>query len=130
MDDIWRNRPLKSRLSVSPTELRRGREKVRKDWSRYTGRNTGASPIASIGAVKAEIGIATDKSGESLDALQHAEATLDEAQDIFRRATQGSHQADVSEALARFADVQARINAIREQVLGAVAAAGSIAARL
>ena len=54
--------------------------------------------MASIEEVRAGIAAANDKASESLGALQQAHSSLEQAQGTLMRATEGSGQADVSEA--------------------------------
>ena len=54
--------------------------------------------LASIEEVRAGIALANDKASESMGALQQAHASLEQAQSALLRVTEGSNQADVSEA--------------------------------
>ena len=54
--------------------------------------------MASIEEVRAGIGQANDKAQESLGALQQAHSSLEQAQGLLQRSTEGSSQADVNEA--------------------------------
>ena len=54
--------------------------------------------MASIEEVRAGIGQANDKAQESLGALQQAHSSLEQAQGLLQQTTDGSTQADVTEA--------------------------------
>ena len=59
--------------------------------------------MASIEEVRAGIDAAKEKASESLGALQQAQSALEEAQAQMQQVTEGSGQADVSEANAMLA---------------------------
>jgi hypothetical protein len=86
--------------------------------------------VASIDEVRAGISLANDKANESLGSLQQAHAALEEAQGALLHATDGSGQADVSEATGLLAQAVGNITEVLQQVSAAIQASDDIAARL
>jgi hypothetical protein len=86
--------------------------------------------MASIEEVRAGIHLATEKASESLGALQQAGSHLEEAQASLHRSTEGSAQADTSEANAQLARAVGSITEVQQMVRQAISTAESIAQRL
>ena len=86
--------------------------------------------MASIDEVRAGIAAANDKATESLGALQQAHASLEQAQSTLMRATEGSGQADVTEANGMLAQAVGSIEEVRQQVSAAISASEDVANRL
>jgi methyl-accepting chemotaxis protein len=86
--------------------------------------------VASIDEVRAGISLANDKANESLGSLQQAHAALEEAQGALLHATDGSGQADVSEATGLLAQAVSNISDVLQQVNAAIQASDDISARL
>jgi len=86
--------------------------------------------VASIDEVRAGISLANDKANESLGSLQQAHAALEEAQGALMHATEGSGQADVTEANGLLAQAVGNITEVLQQVSAAIQASEDVAARL
>ncbi len=86
--------------------------------------------MASIEEVRAGIAAANDKATESLGALQQAHASLEQAQGALMRATEGSGQADVTDANGLLAQAIGSIEEVRQQVSAAISASEDVANRL
>ena len=86
--------------------------------------------MASIEEVRASINLANDKASESLGALQQAYSSLEEAQGMLIRATEGSGQADVSEANGLLAQAVDSIQGVQQSVQAAISASEGVANRL
>jgi hypothetical protein len=86
--------------------------------------------MASIDEVRAGIGLATDKASESLGALQQAHSSLEEAQGLLMRATEGTQQADAAEANGLLAKAISSIDEVQQSVSAAIQAAEGVANRL
>jgi hypothetical protein len=86
--------------------------------------------MASIEEVRAGIALANDKASESLGALQQAHSSLEQAQGALARVTEGSSQADVSEANGLLAQAVGSINEVQQAVQAAIQASENIANRL
>jgi len=86
--------------------------------------------MASIEEVRAGINAANDKANESLGALQQAHASLEQAQGELMRVTEGSGQADVSEANSLLAQAVSNITEIQQSVQAAIQASEGVANRL
>jgi hypothetical protein len=86
--------------------------------------------VASIEEVRAGIAAANEKATESLGALQQAHASLEQAQGSLMRATEGSGQADVTEANGLLAQAVGSIEEVRQQVSAAISASEDVANRL
>jgi hypothetical protein len=86
--------------------------------------------MASIDEVRAGIAQANEKASESLGALQHAHSTLEEAQAALLRITEGSSQADVSDANGLLAQAVGSITEVLQQVAAAIDASEGVANRL
>jgi hypothetical protein len=86
--------------------------------------------VASIEEVRAGIAAANDKATESLGALQQAHASLEQAQGTLMRATEGSGQADVTEATGLLTQAVGSIDEVRQQVSAAISASEDVANRL
>jgi hypothetical protein len=86
--------------------------------------------VASIEEVRAGIARANESATESLGALQQAHASLEQAQGALLRATEGSGQADVSEANGLLAQAVGSIEEVRQQVSAAISASEGVANRL
>lgn len=86
--------------------------------------------MASIEEVRAGIAAANENATESLGALQQAHASLEQAQAALMRATEGSGQADVSEANGLLAQAVGSIEEVRQQVSAAISASEDVANRL
>ena len=109
-------------------DLRRGRWYDDKPIT--TTASTGGGGMASIDEVRAGIMASNEKANEGLGAVQHAHASLEEAQGMLMRATEGSGQADVSEANGLLAQAVNDLDEVRQQVTAAISAAESVANRL
>jgi hypothetical protein len=86
--------------------------------------------MASIEEVRAGIDSAKEKASESLGALQQAQSALEAAQAQMQQVTEGSGQADVSEANAMLAQAVTSITEVQQNVQAAIQASESVAARL
>jgi hypothetical protein len=86
--------------------------------------------MASIEEVRAGIGQANDKAQESMGALQQAHSSLEEAQGLLMRSTEGSSQADVSEANGLIAKAIGSITEVQQDVQAAIQTAEGVAGRL
>jgi hypothetical protein len=86
--------------------------------------------MASIEEVRAGIALANDKAAESLGALQQAHSSLEQAQGALMRVTEGSAQADVSEANALLAQAVGSVTDVQQAVAAAIQASEGVAARL
>ena len=86
--------------------------------------------MASIEEVRAGIARANESANESLGALQQAYALLEQAQGALMQATEGSGQADVTEANGLLAQAVGTINEVQQQVSAAIRASEDVAARL
>lgn len=86
--------------------------------------------MASIDEVRAGINLATDKASESLGALQQAHSSLEQAQGLLMRATEGSGQADAPEATGLLAQAIGSITEVQQAVSAAIQAAEGVANRL
>jgi len=86
--------------------------------------------MASIEEVRGGIMAANESANEGLGAIQQARASLETAQAALMQATEGSGQADVSEANGLLAQAVNSIDEVRQQVSAAIAAAESVANRL
>jgi hypothetical protein len=86
--------------------------------------------MASIEEVRAGIAVANDKASESLGALQQAHSSLEAAQGALLRVTEGSGQADVSEANGLLAQAIGSITDVQQAVAAAISASEGVANRL
>lgn len=86
--------------------------------------------MASIEEVRAGIALATDKASESLGALQQAHSSLEQAQGLLMRATEGSAQSDAPEATGLLAQAIGSITEVQQAVSAAIQAAEGVANRL
>ena len=86
--------------------------------------------MASIEEVRAGIAAANEKANEGLGAVQQAHASLEEAQGALMRATEGSGQADASEANGLLAQAVSSLDEVRQQVSAAISASEGVANRL
>ena len=86
--------------------------------------------MASIEEVRAGIARANESANESLGALQQAHASLEQAQGALMRVTEGSGQADVTEANGLLAQAVGSIEEVRQQVSAAISASEDVANRL
>jgi hypothetical protein len=86
--------------------------------------------MASIEEVRAGIALANDKASESIGALQQAHSSLEQAQGALLRVTEGSAQADVSDANALLANAVGSILEVQQAVAAAIQAAEGVANRL
>jgi hypothetical protein len=86
--------------------------------------------MASIDEVRAGIALANDKASESLGALQQAHSSLEQAQGVLMRVTEGSAQADVSDANGLLAQAVGSILEVQQAVAAAIQAAEGVAGRL
>lgn len=86
--------------------------------------------MASIEEVRAGIAMANDKASESLGALQQAHSSLEQAQGALMRVTEGSGQADVSEANGLLAQAVNSITDVQQAVASAIQASEGVANRL
>jgi uncharacterized phage infection (PIP) family protein YhgE len=86
--------------------------------------------MASIEEVRAGIAQANDKASESLGALQQAHSSLEQAQGELQRVTEGSTQADVSEANGLLAQAVGSISEVQHAVQAAIQASEGVANRL
>lgn len=86
--------------------------------------------MASIEEVRAGIALANDKASESIGALQQAHSSLEQAQGALMRVTEGSTQADVSEANGLLAQAVGSIAEVQQAVAAAIQASEGVANRL
>lgn len=86
--------------------------------------------MASIEEVRAGISLATDQASDSLGALQQAHSSLEQAQGLLMRATEGSGQADAQEATGLLAQAIGSITEVQQSVSAAIQAAEGVANRL
>ena len=86
--------------------------------------------MASIEEVRAGISLANDKASESIGALQQAHSSLEQAQAALMRVTEGSTQADVSDANGLLAQAVGTVLEVQQQVASAIQAAEGVANRL
>lgn len=86
--------------------------------------------MASIEEVRASIALATDKASESLGVLQQALSAVEEAQSLLQRATAGSGQSDVSEAVNMWSQAASNITDAQHSVSAGISAAEGVANRL
>ena len=86
--------------------------------------------MASIDEVRGGIMAANESANEGLGAIQQAHASIEQAQGMLMRATEGSGQADVSEANGLLAQAVNSLEEVRQQVAAAIAAAEGVANRL
>ncbi|MGH3613452.1 MAG: hypothetical protein ACRDRK_12845 [Pseudonocardia sp.] len=86
--------------------------------------------MASIEEVRAGIALANDKASESISALEQAHSSLEQAQGALRRVTEGSAQADVSEANGLLAQAVGSIVDVQRAVSAAIQASEGVANRL
>jgi hypothetical protein len=93
-------------------------------------KNGRQADVASIDEVRAGISAANEQANEGLGALQQAHSSLEQAQAALARATEGSGQADVSEANGLLAQAVNSIEEVRQQVSAAISASEGVANRL
>ena len=86
--------------------------------------------MASFEEVRAGIALANDKASESLGALQQAHSALEQAQGMMLRVSEGSGQADVSEANGLLAQAVGSVIEVQQAVAAAIQASEGVAARL
>jgi hypothetical protein len=86
--------------------------------------------VASFEEVRAGIALANDKATESLGALQQAHSALEQAQGMMLRVSEGSGQADVSEANGLLAQAVGSVLEVQQAVAAAIQASEGVAARL
>lgn len=86
--------------------------------------------VANIEEVRAGIALANDKASESMGALEQAHGSLEQAQGALQRVTEGSNQADVSEANNLLSQAVGSISDVQQQVQAAIQASEGIANRL
>jgi hypothetical protein len=86
--------------------------------------------MASIEEVRAGIAQANDKASESLGALQQAHSSLEQAQASLAHVTEGSAQADVSEANGLLTQAVSSIGEVQQAVQAAIQASEGVANRL
>lgn len=86
--------------------------------------------MASFDEVRAGIALANDKASESLGALQQAHSSLEQAQGMMLRVSEGSGQADVSEANGLLAQAVGSVVEVQQAVAAAIQASEGVAARL
>ncbi|MEU4763437.1 hypothetical protein ACIQMJ_02220 [Actinosynnema sp. NPDC091369] len=86
--------------------------------------------MASIEEVRAAIAQAVEKAGQSVNALQQAADLAEDAQALLSTATQGSVQADVEQANARFAEVVSGVTDLQKHLGAGISQAESINSRL
>jgi len=86
--------------------------------------------MASFEEVRAGIALANDKASESLGALQQAHSALEQAQGMMLRISEGSAQADVSEANGLLAQAVGSVVEVQQAVAAAIQAAEGVASRL
>jgi hypothetical protein len=86
--------------------------------------------MASIEEVRAGINLANEKATESLGALQQAHTSLEQAQGLLMRATEGSAQSDAPEATGLLTQAIGSITEVQQAVSAAIQAADGVAGRL
>ena len=86
--------------------------------------------MASFEEVRAGIALANEKASESLGALQQAHSALEQAQGMMLRVSEGSGQADVSEANGLLAQAVGSVIEVQQAVAAAIQASEGVAARL
>jgi hypothetical protein len=79
---------------------------------------------------QAVIALANDKAAESLGPLQQAHASVEQAQGVLLRVTEGTSQADVSEALGLLAHALDGITEVQRSVSAAIQVSEGVANRL
>lgn len=90
----------------------------------------GSSTMASIEEVRAGIAAANDQASQSLGALQQAHSSIEQAQGIMMRVSQGSAQADVSDVNGMLAHAAGSVIEVQQMVTSAIRTAESVGARL
>lgn len=86
--------------------------------------------MASIEEVRAGILSANERASESLGALQQAYSALEQAQGELARVTEGSGQADVTEANSLLAQAVTSVTEVQQSVQAAIQASEGVANRL
>jgi hypothetical protein len=86
--------------------------------------------MASIEEVRSGIALAVDKASESLGALQQAYASLEQALGVLVHATEGSPQADVSQATSLFSQAVGGTQEVQQAVRAGIDEAEGVANRL
>ncbi len=86
--------------------------------------------MASFEEVRAGIAQANDEASESLGALQQAQSSLEQAQAMMLKVSEGSSQADVSETNALLAQSVDSVTEVQQAVQAAIQAAEGVANRL
>lgn len=86
--------------------------------------------MASIEEVRAGIMAAVEKMNEGLGAVQQGHASVEGAQGQLMHTTEGSGQADVSEANGLLAQAVNFLDEVRQMVAAAISASEGVANRL
>lgn len=86
--------------------------------------------MSSIEEVRTGIAAANDQASQSLGALQQAHSSIEQAQGIMMRVSQGSAQADVSEVNGVLAHAAGSVIEVQQMVTSAIRTAESVGARL
>jgi len=90
----------------------------------------GSSTMSSIEEVRTGIAAANDQASQSLGALQQAHSSIEQAQGIMMRVSQGSAQADVSDVNGMLAHAAGSVVEVPQMVTSAIRTAESVGARL
>ena len=102
---------------------------MRTRFGSQDGAGTGAVAWRASRRSGPGIGQANDKAQESLGALQQAHSSLEQAQGLLQRSTEGSSQADVPEANGLLPQAIGSINEVQQNVQAAIQAAEGVASQ-
>lgn len=86
--------------------------------------------MSDISQIKAAIRVACDTATEGIAALAQAHQKATEAEQQFNQVTEGSDQADVSEARQLAAQANQKITEAQQSLQASVTSAEAVAARL
>ncbi len=86
--------------------------------------------MASVDEVRAGIALAVQQAGESRQALQQANSSLEQAQSTLTMVTQGSGQPDADQARGLLVQAVQQIGEVTRTVNAAITTAESYSARL
>lgn len=117
------------RLAADAKERREAEPPESKSRNTSQSGSTGGSGM-SLQDVRAEIAAAVEKLNESLGATNQAHAAAEEAQGMLIRATEGSGQADVTNAVSMAAQSVNDLETVRAQLSACIGEAEGVAGRL
>jgi hypothetical protein len=86
--------------------------------------------MASIDEARAAIMAGIEKENEALGAMQSAQASLEEAQNMLLQGTEGSNQGEADQAHAQLADAMSKIDEACQQVASTLQEFEGVANRL